>query len=136
MSKPLDNNLIKKPHQAENWTEQQIMDIVQCCDPVNGAHYFCSNFFYIQHPTRGRMLYQPFEFQKKLLKVYNDYRYSIALISRQMGKCFGGETLVYIKNSQSQKQYEIPIELFHQYIRAQQQGLPLPDISNYEKQDV
>lgn len=86
MSKPQDNNLIKKPHQVVSWTEQQIIDIARCCDPVTGPLYFCSNFFYIQHPTQGKMKYQPFEYQAKLLNTYHNYRFSIALLPRQTGK--------------------------------------------------
>jgi hypothetical protein len=57
-----------------------------CADPVTGPEYFMSNFFYIQHPVRGRMLYQPFEYQKKLIHTYHNYRFSISLMPRQTGK--------------------------------------------------
>jgi hypothetical protein len=86
MSKPLDNNLIKKPHQTASWTEQQILEIAQCCDPVTGPHYFCSNFFYIQHPTKGKLLYQPFEYQTRFLTVMTNHRFSVAMQPRQTGK--------------------------------------------------
>ena len=86
MSKFQENNLIKKPHQTTTWTEQQIIDIAKCCDPVTGPHYYCSNFFYIQHPTAGKMKYQPFDYQSRLLNTYHKYRFSIALLPRQTGK--------------------------------------------------
>jgi hypothetical protein len=86
MSKPLDNNLIKKPHQTTSWTEQQIMEIAQCCDPVTGPHYFCSNFFYIQHPTKGKLLYQPFDYQLRTLNTMHNFRFSVTLQPRQTGK--------------------------------------------------
>ena len=55
-------------------------------DPVTGTIYFMDNFFYIQHPTRGKMLYHPFEYQRKLIETYHNYRYSISLMPRQTGK--------------------------------------------------
>lgn len=136
MSKFQENNLIKKPHQTQNWTEQQIIDIAKCCDPVAGPHYFCSNFFYIQHPTQGKMLYQPFGYQSRLLKTYNDYRFSIALLPRQTGKCVGGDINISVRNKHTGKIYELPVKLFHEYVRAQKQGTTLPDISIYEKEDL
>jgi hypothetical protein len=44
------------------------------------------NFFYIQHPTRGAIQYHPWDFQKKLIDTYHNYRFSINLMARQTGK--------------------------------------------------
>jgi hypothetical protein len=44
------------------------------------------NFFYIQHPTQGKMLYHPFDYQKKLIDTYHHNRYSISMMPRQTGK--------------------------------------------------
>jgi hypothetical protein len=44
------------------------------------------NFFYIQHPTKGSMVYHPWEYQKRLINTYHNYRYSISLMPRQSGK--------------------------------------------------
>jgi hypothetical protein len=86
MSKPLDYTLIKKPHTIETFNEQQVREFMACADPVTGPEYFMSNFFYIQHPVQGRMLYKPFEYQKKLIHTYHNYRFSISLMPRQTGK--------------------------------------------------
>jgi len=86
MNKPLDYTLIKKPHTRESFNEQQIRDFIACADSETGPEYFMSNFFYIQHPVRGRMLYQPYEYQKRLIKTYHNYRFSISLMPRQTGK--------------------------------------------------
>jgi hypothetical protein len=86
MGKSLEGVLIKKAHQTESFTEQQILELAKCADPVTGPEYFLSNYFYIQHPTRGRMLYQPFEYQKRLVHTYHNYRFSISLMPRQTGK--------------------------------------------------
>ena len=60
MSKSLEGVLIKPPHLRINYTEHQLDEFIACADPVTGPHYFLDNFFYIQHPTKGRMLYHPF----------------------------------------------------------------------------
>jgi hypothetical protein len=48
--------------------------------------YFMNNFFYIQHPVRGKMLYHPFEYQERLINNYHQNRFSISLMPRQTGK--------------------------------------------------
>jgi len=86
MSKPVDYTLIKKPHVASSFSEQQILEFMACADPVTGPEYFMSNFFYIQHPVRGRMIYQPYAYQSRLISTYHNYRFSISLMPRQTGK--------------------------------------------------
>ena len=81
-----ENVLVKKPHTIESYTQEQLQEFAKCADPITGPEYFMSNYFYIQHPTRGRMLYQPFDYQKGLINSYHNYRYSISLMPRQTGK--------------------------------------------------
>ena len=82
----LETVLVKAPHRRETYTEQELVEFAQTADPVTGPMYFMDNFFYIQHPTRGKMLYHPFEYQRKLIETYHNYRYSISLMPRQTGK--------------------------------------------------
>lgn len=85
-AKGTENVLVKKPHTTESYTQEQIQEFIKCADPITGPEYFMSNYFYIQHPTKGRMLYEPFEYQKRLIHSYHMYRYSISLMPRQTGK--------------------------------------------------
>ena len=78
--------LVKKAHINEIYSHDQIKEFALCADPVTGPEYFMTNYFYIQHPTKGRMLYQPFEYQTRLINTYHNYRYSISLMPRQTGK--------------------------------------------------
>ena len=59
---------------------------MHCADADSGPLYFMDHFFYIQHPTRGKMLYHPFDYQKRLIATYHNYRYSISMMPRQTGK--------------------------------------------------
>lgn len=79
--------LIKTPYQKTHFkSDKDLEDFVKCCDPNTGYLYFMSNFFHIQHPTKGSMLYQPWDYQKRLIETYHKYRYSISLMPRQTGK--------------------------------------------------
>ncbi len=84
--KNLETVLVKAPHRKEVYTDEELREFALCADPVNGPLYFMDHFFYIQHPTRGKMLYHPFEYQTRLIHTYHNYRYSISLMPRQTGK--------------------------------------------------
>ena len=86
MGKATEVVLVKAPHTRQIYTQQQIDEFRQCADPVTGPIYFLDNFFYIQHPTRGRMLYHPFDYQRRLIDTYHRYRFSISMMPRQTGK--------------------------------------------------
>ena len=86
MSKSLEGVLVKKAYSRESYTEQQVEDFVKCANPETGPAYFMSHFFYIQHPVQGKMLYQPYDFQTRLISTYHNYRYSISMMPRQTGK--------------------------------------------------
>jgi hypothetical protein len=85
-NKNLETVLVKAPHRKEVYTEDELIEFAKCADPVTGPLYFMDHFFYIQHPTRGKMLYHPFEYQTRLIETYHNYRYSISLMPRQTGK--------------------------------------------------
>ena len=79
--------LVKTPYQKTHFkTDKELQDFIKCCDPNTGPMYFMDNFFYIQHPTKGSMLYHPWQYQERLIETYHKYRYSISLMPRQTGK--------------------------------------------------
>ena len=86
MSKSLESALIKKPYLAVPFTDYELEEFAKCADPVSGPKYFLSRYFYIQHPVRGKLQYQPFDYQDELIDIYHENRYSINLLGRQMGK--------------------------------------------------
>jgi len=86
MGKATEVVLVKSPHQRQIYTQQQIDEFRQCADPVTGPIYFLDNFFYIQHPTQGRMLYHPYDYQRRLIETYHNHRFTISMMPRQTGK--------------------------------------------------
>jgi len=81
-----DTTLVKQGYSKVAYTDDTILDFKNCADPVSGALYFMENHMKIQHPTKGAMSFAPFDYQYELIKNYNDYRYSINMLGRQMGK--------------------------------------------------
>jgi hypothetical protein len=85
-SKSLDGVLVKKANKGQSFTEPQLEEFMKCADSKTGPDHFLEHYFYIQHPVAGKMLYKPYKFQKGLVDNYHNYRFSINLLSRQMGK--------------------------------------------------
>ena len=57
-------------------------EYIKCAkDPA----YFMKKYCYIQHPTRGRILFNLYPFQDKILHLFRDNDYIITLKSRQLG---------------------------------------------------
>jgi len=78
-----NTNLVKAPYKKEKFTQDQLTELVKC---TQDPKYFIKEYCWIQHPVKGRMKFDLFDYQEELIDSYHDYRYSIALISRQMGK--------------------------------------------------
>jgi hypothetical protein len=86
MSKSLDGVLTKKANQRETFTEEQIQELMACMDTENGYLFFAEKFSYIQHPVKGKLLFEPFTYQCRLLESYHNYRFNINMLPRQTGK--------------------------------------------------
>jgi hypothetical protein len=85
-SKNLDGVLIKKANTTQRWTDEDLAHMAACMDPIDGPQYFLKHFFFIQHATKGQIKYDAFDYQDDLLYSYHNYRYSVNMLGRQMGK--------------------------------------------------
>ena len=80
-------SLVKNPYTKTKFkNDKELQDFIKCCDPDTGYLYFMDNFFMIQHPTKGSMVYHPWPYQERLIETYHKYRYSVSLMPRQSGK--------------------------------------------------
>lgn len=60
----------------------QVNEIIKCGqDPV----YFIDHYIKIQHPTRGLIPFETYEFQKQCVRDFLDHRFNIIKKSRQLG---------------------------------------------------
>jgi hypothetical protein len=86
MAASLDGVLIKKANRQETYSNEQVEQLVSCMDPIEGYLYFAKNFAYIQHPVKGKLLYDPYEYQLGLMDSYHNFRFNINMMPRQTGK--------------------------------------------------
>jgi len=76
-------DLTKRAYATTEFTDEQLLEFSLCADD---PYYFLNNYFKIQHPTKGSMIYKAFDYQDELVNSYHNYRYSISMLGRQMGK--------------------------------------------------
>ena len=115
-----DTTLVKKPHQVERYTEEQIEDLKKCVDPDNGYMFFMKNFFYIQ--SNGKKLFKPFKYQENLINSYHNYRFSVNLLPRQAGKCVSGDTRITVSKDDGKELIMTIEDFFNITKRPLEQG--------------
>jgi hypothetical protein len=81
-----DTSLVKSAHSKVEYNSATLREFQQCCDKKTGPLYFMQNYMRIQHPTKGAIAFDPFEYQLDLIENYNNHRLSINMLGRQMGK--------------------------------------------------
>lgn len=118
MSKILEGNVLKKAHKKEELTQHQIDELRKCAkDKEDGYYYFITNYCYVQHPTKGKVLFDPYHYQKNLLYNYHNYRLSINMLARQLGKCVDYETTIWVRNKENGEEKEISIGEFFEQLK-------------------
>jgi hypothetical protein len=77
------------------FTREMQEEVTKCAAQKTGYMHFMKNYFYIQHPIRGKLLFDPFSYQEELLKTFHNYSHSANMLPRQTGKttCTSGYLL-------------------------------------------
>ncbi len=75
--------ILKKPHVLDAYTLENIEEFKKC---HASCLYFVENYLYTQHPTKGRVPFAPYEFQKDIINSFANYKDVIVTVSRQCGK--------------------------------------------------
>jgi hypothetical protein len=66
-----------------SYTKEMFEELERCRDdPI----YFIRKYVKIIHPDRGLVLFDLYEYQERMVRLFHDNRYSINLTARQMGK--------------------------------------------------
>lgn len=78
-----DNPLLKRAGVELSYTQEQIDEYLKCSvDPV----YFSAKYIKIVNVDKGLMPFEMWEFQKEMVRVYHENRFSIVKCPRQVGK--------------------------------------------------
>lgn len=77
------NALLKKANQNIEWSPQRIQEWVKCSqDPI----YFVETYMKIISLNKGLVNFEPYPYQKNMMKSFVDNRYTIVTTARQAGK--------------------------------------------------
>ena len=97
MPKPVIDESIKKANVKDDYTdEKNFLDLMACIeDPL----FFMQNFMKIQHALKGSLLFEPYEYQTKIINAFANHRNVIAMTGRQMGKSFFLDTKISINGT-------------------------------------
>jgi len=60
-------DLTKRAYAKTEYTDTQLLEFSKCFDP----YYFLNNYFTIQHPIRGSMIYKAYSYQDELVNSYH-----------------------------------------------------------------
>ena len=77
------NELVKKPHLKEKFNKQQAQEWIKC---AQDCEYFIRNYVRVQHPTRGSVWFDLYDYQQRLLGDILSDNNNILLQPRQSGK--------------------------------------------------
>jgi len=74
------NPQLKRAHSEDEYTPQMIQELVKCKkDPV----YFIRKYIKVQHPTKGTIPFDMFEYQERFVRCMESNRFVITLQPRQ-----------------------------------------------------
>jgi len=77
-----DAQFVKQPLAPVEYTPEMLQELKRCSEDI--LHFL--RYVRIVHPDRGRIDFEPYDFQKKILTTVKDNRFCCILCSRQAGK--------------------------------------------------
>lgn len=77
------NIFLKKAHSETEFTPERVQELIRCSkDPI----YFIKNYIKIQHPVRGAVPFELYDYQEEIINCIHNHKDSMILTARQMGK--------------------------------------------------
>lgn len=93
------------------FTQEQILEVAKCKQDIQ---YFIKHYVKIVSLDEGLVNFDAYDYQKEIIQTCRDNRYTICMMSRQMGKCCFYNTKITVRNKKTGEIREIPIGDFYQ----------------------
>lgn len=100
---------LKKANIPTRWTREMVEEWKKCRDDILYFTKYCA----IVHLDHGTIAIDLRPYQKDMLEIMSNKRMSQHNLSRQLGKCVRGDTMVKVRNKRTGEIEEIRIEDFH-----------------------
>lgn len=108
------NTQVKCDGVTYNYTEWETTEYLKCMTDVE---YFARNYIKVINLDKGLCAFEPYGYQKDMLKHYSENRFSIVLSCRQSGKCQSINTLVTVRNKKTGLVEKITVGELHERIK-------------------
>jgi hypothetical protein len=82
MSIRYDDTYVIRPKVEHEYTEEEILELSKCSNDI----YEFIKHVQIVHPDRGKITYEPYDYQQDLLKLIIENRFIVGMWCRQSGK--------------------------------------------------
>lgn len=100
------NPKIKRTNLIENYTQDEFTEYIKCSkDPI----YFIEKYVEINSLDKGFVKFETRGYQKDLILSFYNNTKNIVLSSRQSGKCFFINTIVTVRNKNTNEIEQITI---------------------------
>lgn len=110
----LGNPLLKKANTKLEFTEDQVLEWLKCAeDPV----YFAKNYIQIVTLDKGLQPFELYPFQERMIRAFDDNRFTIFKCPRQVGKCFHKDTIIRLRHKKTKQIIEITVEDYYEKIK-------------------
>lgn len=78
------------------YTKDQAAELIRCSDDPK---YFIKKYVMIQHTTRGAIKFDMYDYQERLVDVYNASDRAIGMLPRQGGKCCAAKSMISVNTN-------------------------------------
>ena len=109
------NEMLKAAGVQIEYTPEQIEEYQKC---MNDPIYFARNYVTIVNLDKGRMMFDMYPFQEKMVKQFQKERFNICKLHRQCGKCLADKTIIKIKNKKTGKIEDISVQDFQERVKS------------------
>lgn len=105
----LQNPNLKRTGVKENYTKEQAKEYLKC---KNDIIYFFKKYVKIVNVDKGMVAFEPYDYQKEMVKIFQRERFTLIKSARQSGKCILGSAEVNIRNKKTGEIKKIGIKNF------------------------
>lgn len=115
------NKNLKRSGVKIDFTQEQVDEINRC---AGDCVYFLENYMKIITLDHGLVTFKPRKYQKDIVQIIDQNRFTILKLPRQCGKCVLINTPIVVRNSITGVIYELTFGEFWQLVSAEQEGNP------------
>lgn len=109
---------VKRAGEIQNITAEQAAEYLKCKE---NPEYFVETYTMIIDIDKGLVPFKMYDYQKDMLEMFHNKRWSIIAASRQSGKCVTKDMNIRVRNKHTEEIYEMTIGEFYSMCKDNQE---------------